>query len=84
MTVQQTLSGGCLADVGKAAGELVEVSVGSTEVDPLPAAVVSGGTDDLDTSVFELAAGTVDVIDLEQRHGTRRVGGEEGVVGVAW
>ena len=68
------------SSLGQTTGELVQVSVRSADVDPLPAAVALGRAHDLNARSLELAARRMNIVDLEERDGPIRLLAEELVV----
>jgi hypothetical protein len=60
---------GSSSSPGQATGELVEVAVGSADVDPFPATVALGGAHDVKAGSLELTARQLDVVNFEELDG---------------
>src|SRR5690349_6733731 len=83
MLAHEPFPGAGGSSLGQTTGELVQVSVRSADVDPLPAAVALGRAHDLDACILELAARRMNIVDLEERDGPIRLLAEELVVRVS-
>jgi hypothetical protein len=65
-----------------AAGELRDIAVRPTDVEPLPTRVLLDLSDHLDPCSDELRVGRLEVVDFEQRHGTTATRAEQLVIAV--